>query len=272
MSIVATPLGSVAREAVNSFWWQTDGMQLTIISGASSGIGQALADQSASKGHNVATISRRPGPGEFLEADLANPDSWPVVSQWIDGLVESQDWERVVFVHNAGVIEPVGFAGETDMAAYTANTLLNGSAPVVLGAGFIASATKADCAAHLMLVSSGAGRRAIKGWSSYCAGKAATDMWAQAAGMEQAHKGSAITITSIAPGVVDTGMQATIRSQKSESFPDIDNFIDLKESGSLRSAEEVGETLLELSSIDAGQPFRGINIDNGALLNIADFS
>lgn len=247
-------------------------MQLTIISGASSGIGKAIAQQAEADGHSLATISRRPGPGTYLEADLSKPEAWPGVTEWIDAQVQSQDWSRVVFIHNAGVVDPIGFAGECEPSAYASNILLNGASAVALGAGFLASVAKVECRSHLLLVSSGAGRRAIKGWSAYCAGKAATDMWAQAAGIEQSFKDSNVTITSVAPGVVDTDMQAVIRSQDSQNFPDIDNFIDLKEAGSLRSADEVGATLLELAAVDAPQSFKGVQVDNGSLLNIADFA
>lgn len=247
-------------------------MQLTIISGASSGIGQAMAAKAEAAGHRLATISRRPGPGTFLEADLSNPESWSEVTDWMNGLITSEPWDRVVFVHNAGVIDPIGFAGRADPAAYTRNIMLNGSAPVVLGAGFIGSASAIDTPAHLMMVSSGAGRRPIKGWSAYCAGKAATDMWAGAAGMEQTHLSSKITVTSVAPGVVDTDMQGAIRGQAASDFPDIDNFIELKASGALRSADDVAAILLALSGVDAGQQFRGVAIENGALLDIASFN
>ncbi len=250
---------------------QTGEMQLTIISGASSGIGAALAAAAESQGHTVATISRRPGPGRYLEADLSDPSSWPTVRAWMADLCSSESWERIVFIHNAGVINPVGFAGEVDPAAYTTNILLNGAAPVVLGASFLTSATAAACPAHLMMISSGAGRRAIKGWSSYCAGKSATDMWAASAGLEQSFRDSAITVTSVAPGVVDTDMQGTIRDQGAEGFPDLANFIGLKESGSLRSADDVASTLLALSAVDAGDTFGGVSIENGAILRIDEF-
>lgn len=44
---------------------------LSIITGASSGIGAELAQQAEAVGHTVATVSRRPGPGHHLAADLS---------------------------------------------------------------------------------------------------------------------------------------------------------------------------------------------------------
>ncbi len=64
--------------------------QLTIITGASSGIGAELARQAEAAGHTVATVSRRPGPGNHLAADLSDPSSWNGVCDWAAQLVESQ--------------------------------------------------------------------------------------------------------------------------------------------------------------------------------------
>jgi len=246
-------------------------MQLTIISGASSGIGAALAELALDAGHNVATISRRPGPGTHLAADLSDPASWPTVSTWIEELVATEEWERVTFVHNAGAIEPVGFAGEVDPAAYTANVLLNGASPQVLGERFLAATAGLACPAQFMVISSGAGKRPILGWSSYCAGKAAADMWVRAAGAEQAERNRGTTVLSVAPGVVDTAMQAAIRDQPEVQFPLIDQFVDLHESGSLLAPDVVAAALLTLTAANAGDTALGTLIENGAVLDIRDF-
>lgn len=247
-------------------------MQLMIISGASSGIGAAMAQQAAEAGHTVASISRRPGPGQHLTADLSDPKSWAGVGDWMEGLIDSQPWDRVVFVHNAGVIEPIGFAGEVDIHAATANILLNSAAPQVLGSRFIAAVTRADCAAQLMLISSGASQSPIQGWASYCAGKAAGDMWVATAGSEQQSRGSKVTILAVAPGVVDTEMQGAIRDAPEDGFPSSERFHDLHSSGSLSSAEEVAATLLGLAETDAGQSFGGVDIINGVRLDVRDFT
>lgn len=246
-------------------------MQLTIISGASSGIGAALAELAEDAGHTVATISRRPGPGTHLAADLSDPASWPTVNEWIDGLASSGEWDRVVFVHNAGAIAPVGFAGEVDSAAYTSSVMLNGASAQVLGERFLASAADFGCPAQYLVVSSGAGKSAIPGWSAYCAGKAAADMWVRVAGAEQALRESGITVLSLAPGVVDTAMQGTIRQQPESKFPAIDRFIDMHESGALLAPEVVAAFMLELIGANAGDTVRGDVIDNGAILDIRDF-
>lgn len=51
-------------------------------------------------------------------------------------------------------------------------------------------------------------------------------------------------VISLAPGVVETGMQRTIRSKNKDQFPNIDKFIELKEKDILSNAKNVGETIV----------------------------
>ncbi len=243
--------------------------QLTIITGASSGIGAELARQAAAAGHTVATVSRRPGPGQHLTADLSDPSAWSVTSNWVAQLVESQTWDRVVFIHNSGSLHPAGFAGEVDSDAYVQNVLLNSASTQVLGDRFIAEAERAGVPAQFQVISSGAGKRPFLGWSSYCAGKAAGDMWVQAAGLERAERGSAVTIVSVGPGVVDTDMQAHIRSQSEETFPLVEQFQEMKDQ--LASPSDVAAKLLTLAARNAGDSLGDTVLANGAVLDVSQF-
>ncbi len=243
--------------------------QLTIITGASSGIGAELARQAEAAGHTVATVSRRPGPGTHLAADLADPSSWNGVCDWAAQLVESQTWERIVFIHNAGTLEPVGFAGEVDSDAYVANILLNSASPQVLGDRFIAMAETAGVPAQFQLISSGAGKRPFLGWSSYCAGKAAGDMWVKSAGIERIERGSKVTIVSCGPGVVDTDMQAKIRSQTTDTFPLVEQFQGMQPQ--LASPADVAAKLLTLAATNAGEPLGSMMLENGAVIDVSQF-
>lgn len=244
---------------------------LTIITGASSGIGAAMAGAATNAGHTVATVSRRPGPGEHLAADLARPDAWATVSEWIDGLVRRTEWSRVTLIHNAGTLDPIGFAGEVDHDAYRSNVLLNSASAQVIGDRFIGSAAAAECKAMLMVISSGAGKNPYPGWSSYCAGKAATDMWCRTAGLEQELRGSEISVLSMAPGVVATDMQAMIRDQDEAAFPNVARFHEMHDAGQLGDATEVGTAIFQLAQQTCdGTTYRGATLTNGAVLDIRD--
>ncbi|MEZ5341878.1 MAG: SDR family NAD(P)-dependent oxidoreductase [Acidimicrobiales bacterium] len=224
--------------------------QLTIITGASSGIGAAIAAaalESPSAGSVVATISRRSGPGTHLAADLADPASWSSVAAWIDQLITA-DVERVALIHNAGTLDPIGFAGEVDHDRYTANVLLNSASVQVIGAAFLASMARADLPGVYMNISSGAGKNPFAGWSSYCAGKAAGDMWIRTAGIELDARASAVRVVSVSPGVVATAMQAEIRSAETAAFPNVARFHELFEQGNLADPAQVGAKLYALAN------------------------
>src|SRR5690606_20395126 len=59
-------------------------------------------------------------------------------------------------------------------------------------------------------ISSGAAHSPLEGWSAYCASKAALAMLTRSVHLELADAG--VFAYGFQPGVVDTGMQATIRA------------------------------------------------------------
>jgi benzil reductase ((S)-benzoin forming) len=92
---------------------------LVWISGASGGIGGALAATVPWEDARLLGVSRRPpAVGEHVEADLADPSSWDLVGRSFERELAGWSGQRVVFVHAAGVVEPLGFAGEVDTPAY----------------------------------------------------------------------------------------------------------------------------------------------------------
>jgi len=118
---------------------------------------------------------------------------------------------------------------------------VNVTAPLLLGDAFVA-ATSACTDRRVLHVSSGAARSAYAGWSIYCAGKAALDQHARAAA-EDAVNG--LRVASVAPGVVDTQMQSTIRATGREDFPARAKFEALKRDGLLQRPEDAGKRLVD---------------------------
>ena len=216
------------------------------ISGASSGIGKALADNVPWDDARLINVSRRGTSGaEHLEADLSDPASWPTVAESFRRELDGFSGERVVFVHAAGSVQPIGFAGEVDTEAYTRNVLLNSAAGQVLGHAFLAAVRDLDAERHLVMLSSGAASLVGAGWSSYGAGKAAIDQWVRDVGAEQAQRGG-VHVVAVAPGVVETGMQEQIRQTSEEDFPKRQKFIELHQSGQLSDPDEVAVQLWAL--------------------------
>lgn len=233
---------------------------LVWISGASSGIGAALAASVPYPGARLIDISRSGGASgaEHLRADLADPSSWAAVEAHLVAQLDGFTGSRAVFIHSAGTLDPMGFAGAVDSAAYRTNVLLNSAAPQALGHAFLKAVAGADCRAHLVLLSSGAATRPYAGWSSYCAAKAAVDQWVRAVGLEQGPDGC--TVLAVAPGVVATGMQELIRATDEAAFPAKQKFVDLHASGGLTDPADAARGIWALLERD--------DLDNGAVVDL----
>jgi benzil reductase ((S)-benzoin forming) len=236
---------------------------LVWISGASSGIGRALAATVPWDGARLIGVSRRPpAVGEHLEADLAEPASWELVGRSFRRELAGWSGERVVFVHAAGVIDPIGFAGEVDGDAYLRNVILNSAAGQVLGHLFLAATRHVDARRHIVMLTSGAAKSVYPGWATYGAGKAALDQWVRDVGAEQELRGGA-QLVAVAPGTVDTAMQQRLRETPERDFPKRQKFVDLHREGELTDPERVAERIWEL--LDR-------SLENGAVVDLRDLS
>ena len=114
-----------------------------------------------------------------------------------------------ILINNAATIAPIGRITDLDPQAFSASIETN------LTAQFDAirlalPAMVARGAGTIVNVSSGAAHRPQEGWSAYCAGKAGMAMLTKSVHLEYGAQG--IRTFGIAPGVVDTAMQAAIRA------------------------------------------------------------
>jgi NAD(P)-dependent dehydrogenase (short-subunit alcohol dehydrogenase family) len=133
----------------------------------------------------VVDLSRSGGTAEHFRVDLSDPADWVRVEEHFEAELAGFTGERVVFVHNAGTVVPIGPADSVDAEAYTRAVLLNSAAPQVLGRAFLRATARLRCEKHLIMLTSGAASTAYAGWSSYNAGKAAVDHWVRTVGAEQ---------------------------------------------------------------------------------------
>lgn len=237
---------------------------LVFLSGGSSGIGLAMIETLPYPNARVLNLSRRPAAAsEHLALDLGDPASWPKAEAKFREELASFQGERVTFVHSAGVLSPIRFAGEGDGAAEIQNVLLNSAAPQALGHAFLRalSTCSPEPRSTLLFIGSGASSAAYMGWSGYCAGKAATDHWTRTVGAELEQRGRPCKVLCVAPGIVQTPMQAEIRETPDRDFPEVARFIELHEGGAIRSAKEVAGELWALLERDHA---------NGAVLDLRD--
>jgi NAD(P)-dependent dehydrogenase (short-subunit alcohol dehydrogenase family) len=233
---------------------------LVFVTGGSSGIGRAMIDALPFAGARVVNFARGAAQGvENVAVDLADPATWPRVASVFDAALRDFAGERVVFIHAAGTLTPIRFAGEGEAAAYARNVLLNSAAPQVLGDALLRALSQTSAPADLLFIGSGASKSVYEGWSGYCAGKAAVDQWTRVAGAEQSRRGGRRRILCVAPGVVATAMQQQIRDTPADDFPEVARFQALYEDGVLRVPAAVARELWSLLDRD---------LPNGSVLDL----
>jgi NAD(P)-dependent dehydrogenase (short-subunit alcohol dehydrogenase family) len=230
--------------------------QLTILTGASRGMGLAMAEQLCTPNHTLLCISRGSSPaltalalknGTTLlqwQADLAHPQVVAdKLSAWLKSLA-GQAFENATLINNAGVIGHLGPFEQASANSVQEALAINLTAPMLLTQVFL-QATRAWATPRKVLqISSGLGRRAMAASALYCASKAGLDHFSRCVALDEALLSNPARIVSLAPGVIDTDMQTDLRSGNPNGFPDQANFIHLKESGSLTSPADAAAKVL----------------------------
>ena len=228
-------------------------MNIYIITGASKGIGFELAKQISSKGHFVIGIARTISildGVKFITADLFETEK---LTALMDEIIAVSPREAVSFtlINNAGMVDPIGLIGAINAEDITKAVALNLTAPMILSNTFIEDLKNFKGVKRVVNISSGAGRNAYEGWGTYCTTKAGLDHFSRVVALEQSNAEHPVDIVSIAPGIIDTDMQKTIRGSKEEAFPLLDRFIDYKEKGLLSSAEQTaGQLITFMANVD----------------------
>lgn len=216
-------------------------MNLYIVTGTTRGLGAALARRiGADEGNELIALSRP-------AVDLSDPGAVARAFDAIERSIAAKAYEKAVLINNAGIVEPVAPLDRAEPEAIERNIMVNLTAPLILMRRFIA-ATGHVPLRRIVNISSGAGRRPIFGWAAYCAAKAGLDMATRVVASEAQVRGLALEAVSLAPGVIDTGMQGTVRSVSEEDFVDVERFRAMKSDGVLRPAEDVAADILRAES------------------------
>jgi benzil reductase ((S)-benzoin forming) len=227
-----------------------------IVTGHSRGLGASLAAEllsrniavlGVSRSRNAALSQRFPDTLEQAELDLASSadvEAW-LASETLRGFLNGA--QTVLLINNAGMLQPVGPLESQDVAAIARAVSLNVATPLMFAAA-LAAASSGAAERRIAHVSSGAARNAYPGWSIYCATKAALDHHARAVATDGS---PSLRICSVAPGVIDTDMQAEIRGAEIDHFPLREKFEALKRDGQLASPEQSAKKFIDYLLSDA---------------------
>lgn len=217
---------------------------MIIITGTSKGIGKAIAENYLALGEKVLGIGRNhtiSHPGySSIQCDLSDPGSVEQIS------FPDLSREEIIFIHNAGILGKVDYFEKLDPLEITKVMQVNLFAGAAILQKLLQQLPKV-ANFKCIFISSGAGKNPIASWASYCASKAAVDLFCQTIQLEEQQLGrSHFHCLSVAPGVVDTDMQAGIRNTQQTSFSEVERFKEYKNSNQLYSPELVAKKLYRL--------------------------
>ena len=233
---------------------------LYILTGASRGMGLAMARQLLQPGNTVLCISRTSNGTLAVQAKQAGVN----LLQWTQDLAlgaatcaRLEQWLReqtgntfssAILINNAGVIPRIGPLSEADADDLSHALRVGLEAPMQLTSAFLRATQGWAGVRKVLNISSGLGRRAMASQAAYCAAKAGMDHFTRCVALEEALKTNGAKLCSLAPGVIDTDMQEQLRAADSHAFPDQSSFLNLKTSGSLTSPEEAASRILSFLS------------------------
>ena len=233
-------------------------MRRIYITGSSSGLGKALTELLLEDENNQLVGVSRSNTIQHERFTHFSMDLKEAVSENIFQKVP-ENCKKVVLINNAGALGPVTQVGSQSYKEVAENYSVNVTAPSFLCNQFVQAYRDEPVEKIIINVSSGAGKHPIEAWSTYCASKAALDMFTQVLQAEQ----PTFKVFSVAPGIVDTAMQDAIRDADENHFPHLERFQDYKVKGELVPARDVALKYLKI--IDEPQKFEQV------LLSVRDF-
>jgi len=227
---------------------------LTILTGASRGMGLAMARQLLAAGHDLLCISRKTNDELAQQAAGAGRrcEQWPqdlaraeATAERLATWLTAQDGaSSVTLINNAGLIPRIAAVDDIPLGQLAEAMRVDLEAPMLLAAAFLRATAGWRVPRRILNISSGLGRRAMAAQAAYCAAKAGMDHFTRCVALEQARLPNGAKVCSLAPGVIDTDMQVQLRGADTDRFPDRGNFVGLKEKGMLASPDEAAARVL----------------------------
>ncbi len=236
-------------------------MGCSLITGASSGIGLALARLLLQQGHTVLGLQRRQSPlsgtsGRYFEVrhDLGDVESTqPAVHRLLEAYARAHGGpvpklDRVIL--NAGVAAPVRLMVDTPLADLQRLMTVNAWSNKAILDALLSAGVELRSVVGL---SSGAATRAIRGWNGYCVSKAGFRMLLELYAAEQ----PGTHFCSLAPGLVATPMQDELcdtSAAEMAEFPSLQRLLAARGTPAMPSPQALAPRLLEAMDRARGMP------------------
>lgn len=229
---------------------------LTILTGASRGMGLAMAEQLLAPDALLLCISRQTNATLATQADRAGASllQWSLdLSEGALAAAQLRTWleqqnpallASATLINNAGVIPPVLPLRASEPIALAQALRVGLEAPMQLCAAFLGATQSWQLPRKVLNISSGLGRRAMASQAAYCAAKAGMDHFTRCLALDEALVANGAKVCSLAPGVIDTDMQVQLRGADAQQFPDQSSFAGLHAQGQLSSPADAARKVL----------------------------
>lgn len=225
--------------------------RVVVITGASRGLGAGMAEAMRARGVKLGLCARgEPAVAEATGAIVARRldvrDAGAVEA--FCGAVAEQLGPIDLWINNAGVLDPIAFVRDVDPAAFLDHLAVNVGGVLAGSQAYLRHLRAAGRRGVLVNVSSGAAQKPYPAWGAYCAGKAAVDLLTGVIDAEE----DCVRAHAVAPGLIDTAMQARIRGLTAAQFPPVEKFLAVKAAERFNSPAFVADYLLRLAFAPQG--------------------
>lgn len=227
-----------------------------LVTGGGRGIGRATALALARCGARVVVTARSKDEIEAVAREIQSQEGDAVA---IAGDVSREEDVRRLFeqagpvdilINNAAIIQPISPLAEADPNTWLRNIEVNVGGPFLTCRYALPGMLERGWG-RIVNLSAGVASGRMASWSAYSASKAGLEAMTRVAALEVGEWG--VHLNVVRPGIVDTEMQAEIRSSTEEQFgrDNLEKYRSYKERGVLRDPNDPARLILWVLSPEA---------------------
>lgn len=246
--------------------------QVAVVTGATSGLGEAIAKRMAEEGAKVAVVGRnqkrgegvvahirqKGGVAEFFQADVT-------VEAEVEAMIEAvsrQFGKLDIVVNNAGVVIP-GSVATVKKEEWDEVFAVNVTSTYLVSHYSLPHLIKQK-SGSIINIASEAGLKGLANRAAYCAAKAAVVGMTKA--MTVDHAADGVRVNCICPGTIETPMIKEMLAKHPQPEELMEQFLSRRVTPQLGTAEEIAEACVYFALPDNKYVTGAVlSIDGGAL-------